>query len=96
MVEPPSFRLWAGGLPFGLLCRGRYRRHYGSNVKGACGGVDYNLGVEVVGWLLLSSSHVEVVISSKRRLLGHVAGVGVVQGGNNIVKYCWMIGLGIT
>ena len=88
MVEPPSFRLWAGGLPFGLLCRGRYRRHYGSNVKGACGGVDYNLGVEVVGWLLLSSSHVEVVISSKRRLPVRVARASLVQGGHTIVKYC--------
>ena len=68
----------------------------GSDIGAACGGGDRHMGGQPAGGLLLSSSCVEVVISSKRRLLGHVAGVGVVQGGNNIVKYCWMIGLGIT
>ena len=56
------------------------------------GGRERHLGGEAAGWPLLSSSHVEVVISSRRRRLGLVAGAGSVWGGNNIVKYCWIVG----
>ena len=65
----------------------------GSDAGAACGEGGRRLGDEAVGWLLLSSSHVEVFISSRRRLPGRAAGAGSVQGGNNIVKYCWIIGL---
>ena len=51
------------------------------------------LGGEATGWPLMSSSHVEVVISSRRSWPGLVVGVGSVCGGNSIVKYCWMMGL---
>ena len=46
------------------------------------------LGGEVAWWLLLSSSHVDVVRSSSRRRLGLVIRASSVCGGNNIVKYC--------
>ena len=42
---------------------------------------------------VLSSSHVDVASSSSRRLLGLGAGAGSVRGGNNMVRYCWMMGL---
>ena len=42
---------------------------------------------------VLSSSHVDDVSSSSRRLLGLGAGAGNVRGGNNIVGYYWMMGL---
>ena len=50
-------------------------------------------GSEVAVWPLLSSSHVEVVISSRRRWPGLVSRAGNVRGGNTIVKYCWMMGM---
>ena len=51
------------------------------------------LGGEAAGWPLLSSSHVDVVSSSSRRLLGLVVGAGSVHGGNSIVNYYWMMGM---
>ena len=57
------------------------------------GGRERHLGGEAAGWPLLSSSHVDVVSSSSRRLLGLVVGAGSVRGGNSIVKYCWMMSL---
>ena len=65
----------------------------GSDVGVVCGDGERRLGGEAAGWLLLSSSHVEIVISSRRRRPGRAVGVGSVEGGNNIVKYCWIIGL---
>ena len=61
---------------------------------GATGRVEERrLGGEAAGWPLQSSSHVDVVSSSSRRLFGLVVGAGSVCGGNNIVKYYWMMGL---
>ena len=40
----------------------------------------------------LSSSHVDVARSSSRRWLGLGGGVGRVLGGNNMVRYGWMMG----
>ena len=42
---------------------------------------------------VMYSSHVDVARSSSRRLLGLGAGAGSVQGENNMVRYCWMMGL---
>ena len=53
-------------------------RHRGGGVG------ERRLGGEAV----LSSSNVDVVSSSSRRLLGLVAGADSVCGGNSIVKYC--------
>ena len=48
---------------------------------------------DTAGQLLVSSSQVEVVISSSRHRLSRVARAGSVWGGNSTVKYCWMMGL---
>ena len=42
---------------------------------------------------VLSSSNVDVASSSSRRLLGLGAGAGSARGGNNMVRYRWMMGL---
>ena len=64
----------------------------GSDVETVCREGDWRLGGEAAGWLLLSSSHVAVVISSRRRSPNRDVGAGNVQGGNNIVKYYSIIG----
>ena len=60
---------------------------------GACMGVGTCAacgGGESVGRTLLSSSHVDVVNSSKCHFCGRGVGVEGALGGNNTVKYCWM------
>ena len=42
---------------------------------------------------VLSSSHVDVASSSSWHLLGLGAGAGRARGGNNLGRYCWMMGL---
>ena len=65
----------------------------GLDFKAACKDGEWHLGGEAAGWPLFSSSHVKAFISSKRRHLGRAVEVGSVEGGNNIVKYGWIIGL---
>ena len=58
---------------------------------GAGAGAVYG-GGESAGRVLLSSSHVEVMSSSKRRFGGREVGAGGALRGNSIVKYCCMTG----
>ena len=52
-------------------------------------------GGEPDGWSVLSSSHVELVSSSNRRLVFLVVRTGFVLRGNNIVKYYLMNNLSL-
>ena len=58
----------------------------GADDGAACGDGEHRLEGKAAGWPLLSSSHVEVVISSRQRRPGLVVGASHMRGGNSIIK----------